>query len=455
MTITLQNFFKYFDETNPNQVAAVKLLEKSIPNLLTPSSDWIVTYRGKQTSDPVLLQNFFHYFSEKNPNHIAAVTKLQSQLPSNILQDNSDWVIKYRQAPPAPSEIDLNVPFFNQLDNYKDPYRTCNSSSCAMCLEYLKPGTLIGPKGDDAYIQKVFAIGDTTDHEVQTRVLKSYGINSTFNYNLGFDDLERELKSGRPVVIGILHRGTLQNPTGGHMIVLRGLTSKGDFYVNDPYGSLNDSYSSDVSNGKNVVYTRDVLTYRWLDKGKDKTGWGRIFQATPPTTQVITQVKTSTTSKIPQQAIDIIKQFEGFSEKTYYDPATGGLPITAAYGSTRKMDGSPFYIGETITKEEGEKLLIYQLERDYLPSLQKIPYWNEMNDKMKSALLDFGYNLGSNFYNSSGFNTITQRLKNKEWNRVSDALMLYVNPGSNVEAGLRRRRTAEGNLWNQGLQELK
>ena len=67
--------------------------------------------------------------------------------------------------------------------------------------------------------------------------------------------------------------------------------------------------------------------------------------------------KPTVTAKIPQQAIDIIKQFEGFSEKTYYDPATGGLPITAAYGSTRKMDGSPFYIGETITKEEGEKLL--------------------------------------------------------------------------------------------------
>lgn len=158
--------------------------------------------------------------------------------------------------------------------------------------------------------------------------------------------------------------------------------------------------------------------------------------------------KPPVTSKIPQQAIEIIKQFEGFSAKAYYDPASGGLPITIGYGSTRRRDGSLFMIGNTVTQQEAEDLLKYQLETEYLPALQKIPYWNEMNDNQKSALLSFAYNLGANFYGSSGFNTITQRLKNKEWNRVPDALMLYVNPGTNVEAGLRRRRTAEGKLWS-------
>jgi GH24 family phage-related lysozyme (muramidase) len=61
--------------------------------------------------------------------------------------------------------------------------------------------------------------------------------------------------------------------------------------------------------------------------------------------------------------------------------------------------------------------------------------------------LSFSYNLGSNFYNSEGFNTITRVLKNKEWDKVPDALYLYRNPGSNVEAGLARRRKAEGKLW--------
>jgi GH24 family phage-related lysozyme (muramidase) len=41
-------------------------------------------------------------------------------------------------------------------------------------------------------------------------------------------------------------------------------------------------------------------------------------------------------------------------------------------------------------------------------------------------------------------------LKNKEWDLVPDALFLYRNPGSNVEAGLARRRKAEGEAWKKG-----
>jgi hypothetical protein len=147
-----------------------------------------------------------------------------------------------------------------------------------MCLEFLKPGTLHGTKGDDAYVQKVFAIGDSTDHAVQTRVLESYGVKSHFSYNLSFSDIDKSLSAGKPVVIGILHRGPLSAPTGGHMVVVRGKTAKGDYYINDPYGSLNDGYTGPVENGKNCVYTKDVLIHRWLDHGADKTGWGRIFK---------------------------------------------------------------------------------------------------------------------------------------------------------------------------------
>lgn len=196
----------------------------------------------------------------------------------DLLEDIANWVRIFRTKVEEPKSSILNVPYYPQTDNYRDANRTCNSSSCAMCLEFLKPGTLKGAKGDDAYVQKVFAIGDSTDHSVQTKVLSSYEIKSTFSYNLSFSDLDRELAAGRPVVIGILHRGTLQNPTGGHMIVCIGKTSDGKGYVfNDPYGSLNDGYSGPVTNGKGAIYSKEVLTYRWLEGGKDKTGWGRIF----------------------------------------------------------------------------------------------------------------------------------------------------------------------------------
>jgi hypothetical protein len=224
------------------------------------------------------LHNFFKFYDEKNPKHVAAVEQFEKDLllkSQELIQDDANWVRIFRTKEDKPQATILPVPFYPQTDNYRDANRTCNSSACAMCLEYFKPGTLKGSKGDDAYVQKVFSIGDTTDHLVQTKVLATYGIKSSFSYSLTFADLDRELAAGRPVVIGILHRGPLSNPTGGHMVVVIGKTPSGDYVVNDPYGSLNDGYTGSVNNGKGAVYKRNELTRRWCPSGKD--GWGRIF----------------------------------------------------------------------------------------------------------------------------------------------------------------------------------
>jgi hypothetical protein len=225
------------------------------------------------------LHNFFKYYKEENTQHVAAVQWLEDNLPAAFLDDNAEWVAIFRKKIESGISNPLKVPYYPQTDNYTNAERTCNSSSCAMCLEYFKPGTLEGSKGDDAYVKKVFEIGDTTDHTVQTRVLESYGVKSHFSQSLTFADLDRELAAGRPVVIGILHRGPLSAPRGGHMCVVIG--KKGDDYiVNDPYGDLNDGYSSDVYNGKGAVYKKSELKVRWCPGGND--GWGRIFDQPLP-----------------------------------------------------------------------------------------------------------------------------------------------------------------------------
>ena len=131
------------------------------------------------------LHNFFQYYNPKNPKHVAAVEQLEKDLEQkqpDLIEDESNWVRIFREKAPVPAQTGvLPVPYYPQTYNYRDANRTCNSSSCAMCLEYLKPGTLKGAKGDDAYVQKVFAIGDSTDHTVQTKVLESYGIKSHFS----------------------------------------------------------------------------------------------------------------------------------------------------------------------------------------------------------------------------------------------------------------------------------
>jgi GH24 family phage-related lysozyme (muramidase) len=117
-------------------------------------------------------------------------------------------------------------------------------------------------------------------------------------------------------------------------------------------------------------------------------------------------------------------------------------------GDTASVD---WRLGETITQDEADKLLITQLKKDYLPPLQKITSWNDLTDNQKGAILSFAYNLGANFYNASGFTSISRLLKNPDlWNdakEVTRIFALYCNPGSTVEAGLRRRRTREAQLW--------
>ncbi|MFM2062032.1 MAG: hypothetical protein RLZZ507_1702 [Cyanobacteriota bacterium] len=151
--------------------------------------------------------------------------------------------------------------------------------------------------------------------------------------------------------------------------------------------------------------------------------------------------------QLPLPGVALIKEFEGLFLKAYPDPLSGGKPITIGWGTTRKKDGSEWKLGETITKEQAEELLMMQLEQKYLPPLQKIPVWNELNANQQGAILSFGYNLGANFYGRSGFQSITRVLQNKQWDQIEVTFLKYINPGSKVEAGLRRRRQAEAKLF--------
>ena len=67
----------------------------------------------------------------------------------------------------------------------------------------------------------------------------------------------------------------------------------------------------------------------------------------------------------------------------------------------------------------------------------------------EGALISFSYNLGGRFYGSYGFSKITRVLMLKMWDEVPQTMFLYRNPGTSVEAGLARRRKAEGRLWSK------
>lgn len=148
-----------------------------------------------------------------------------------------------------------------------------------------------------------------------------------------------------------------------------------------------------------------------------------------------------------EEATAIIQEFEGFSPSPYLCPA--GV-WTIGYGTTYYPDGKLVEPSDpNLTEKQASDLLSYYIKHAAIPALQKtIPTWDKMNSHQQAAIISFAYNVGSHFYGQPGFATITKALSSvPDFSGVPDALMLYVNPGSSFESGLRRRRAAEVELW--------
>ncbi len=149
-------------------------------------------------------------------------------------------------------------------------------------------------------------------------------------------------------------------------------------------------------------------------------------------------------------ALPVIKEFEGCRLDAYPDPASGGEPWTIGWGSTTYYDGSPVKRSDKIGQKLADQLLSGRVEADASRLSRSVSGWSKLTANQQAALLSFAYNVGAGFYGAEGFDTISGCLRDGRLDDVPAALMLYVNPGSAAEAGLRRRREAEARLWGGG-----
>jgi GH24 family phage-related lysozyme (muramidase) len=154
-------------------------------------------------------------------------------------------------------------------------------------------------------------------------------------------------------------------------------------------------------------------------------------------------------------AIALIKEFEGCHLSAYPDPLSGGDPWTIGYGTTRYSNGTRVKRGDQINVIEADMLLRLEVDRIAERLRKTVPHWEAMDDNQRSALVSFAYNLGADFCGLPGFETISRCLRDRDWAAVPAALELYRNPGSVVEAGLLRRRRAEGKLWGQHQPQMQ
>jgi len=231
-------------------------------------------------AEPVRLSELFKYYKHGLPYQDAAVKMLEERLMAaypDLMSRDQEWFKVWSQAgkQAAPKNLVLNVPYESQRDNKSGTgFRECFSSSAAMVAKfYGKVGN------DDEYNSIRARFGDSTDVSAQLQALRLLGLHAEFEQKLSIADLERETSSGRPVLVGWLHHGSYQAPSGGgHWSVVVG-TDATSVIHNDPYGMadvVNGGYKS-AQGGKYVHYSKQYWLPRWLVEGAS-SGWGVLVR---------------------------------------------------------------------------------------------------------------------------------------------------------------------------------
>lgn len=218
------------------------------------------------------------------PHQRAAVQQFWESVPASLKARDSSWYRTWQaggkqEQPRHVQQHPLQVRYFSQRDSATaHAMRMCFSSSCAMLLEALKPGTLAGPNGDDAYLGRVLRYGDTTEATSQIKALQSYGIEASLVRNASWTTIEAQIDQGIPVPLGILHKGPVSAPTGGgHWICAIGYDPDA-ITVHDPFGDLDLVAGVYRSNwGSRLRYSRQNLGPRWMVEGP-ATGWAIIVK---------------------------------------------------------------------------------------------------------------------------------------------------------------------------------
>lgn len=142
--------------------------------------------------------------------------------------------------------------------------------------------------------------------------------------------------------------------------------------------------------------------------------------------------------RMSEAGLDLLKRSEGFRPQVYRDAC--GL-ASIGYGH-RLLDPKAFPFG--LSEPEAAKLLATDLaeaERA-VARLVKVP----LSQGQFDALVDFVYNLGAGRLATS---TLLRMLNAGRYQDACEHLLQWDHAGGRELAGLKARRQAEVELWNQ------
>jgi uncharacterized protein YvpB len=156
----------------------------------------------------------------------------------------------------------LDVPYRSQLDNRLNPTGSCNVTSVAMCLLYLKAKfDKVGEEEDELYRYCENSGYDRHSPYDLAQVIRDYGRKDRFDETSTIEACKAHLNTRNPCIVHGWFTGS------GHIIVLVGYDDKG-FIVHDPYGEwFSTGYRTDLS-GKFLHYSYNLIQKTCIPDGQ-------------------------------------------------------------------------------------------------------------------------------------------------------------------------------------------
>ena len=143
-----------------------------------------------------------------------------------------------------------------------------------------------------------------------------------------------------------------------------------------------------------------------------------------------------------QDALSIIKAFEGFNEKAYPDPVTGRDPYTLGYGTQFYPDGSQVKQGHCCTKEKALEYLLYEINV-IADEIDKLNLGLDLY--MKQGLISFIHSVG---WDSFLYSSIIDCCESEDYVLAAQEFGKWIfDSEHNVIGGLLDRRRQETCLF--------
>ena len=144
------------------------------------------------------------------------------------------------------------------------------------------------------------------------------------------------------------------------------------------------------------------------------------------------------------RGIATIRKYEGLKLQAYLCPAN---VVTIGYGSTFYENGSKVQLGDKITLDRADKLLIEMVKRFEISVKGLVK--SQINENQLGALTSFAFNVGVGALNKS---TLLKKVNvNPNDPTIRAEFMRWTRAGGKMLKGLVTRREAEANLYFQSV----